>query len=141
MNSFKDLDDLKTLTLCAYGEARGEGVEGMLAVCSVVINRTRVTRYTIKSVCLKPYQFSCFNANDSNSAKLLEIAQNFDECLNKDNHLKQAYWIAKGIMDGWLQSNVYNATHYHAISILPKWALNMEKIKKIGNHQFYFERR
>lgn len=57
----------------AWGEARGEGLVGMLAVCHVIHNRMESGRSLWSSpakVCLQPWQFSCWNINDPNSAKL-----------------------------------------------------------------------
>ena len=61
-----------------WGEARGEGVEGMKAVANVVLNRVKISKdrggfwwgNDITSVCKKPFQFSCWNKSDPNFKKL-----------------------------------------------------------------------
>lgn len=140
MMAFQKFDDVKTLALCIYGEARGEGIDGMLAVASVVAARAKMARKTIKAVCLQPRQFSCFNENDPNSEILSRLAIEWDEHIETNRFLRQSYWIAKGMIEGYLMSNVGNATHYHHISILPSWAGKLEKVTRIGKHQFYFEK-
>ncbi len=59
------------LRLLAYGEARGEGRSGILAVLHVVRNRALKRDTTMKREALRPLQFSCFNADDPNRAKML----------------------------------------------------------------------
>lgn len=138
--AFQSCDDVQTLALCIYGESRGEGIEGMLGVGSTVSNRAKMGRYTLKHVCLMPKQYSCFNPNDPNRAVLEELALGWDMYIETNQYLRQAYWIAKGLAERWLISNVKNATHYHHVSIKPKWADKLEKVTKIGRHQFYFEK-
>jgi len=57
-----------------WGEARGESEEGQVAVGHVIKNRVeKKTWYgkTIKDVCLKKWQFSCWNENDPNRIRFL----------------------------------------------------------------------
>ena len=73
--AFHDLDDLTLLACCIWGESRGEGDDGKIAVGCVVRNRVNSgARYGRgwNGCILKPWQFSSFNANDPNSAKLLD---------------------------------------------------------------------
>lgn len=141
MNSkYKDLDGIKMMTLCLYGEGRGERIEGQVAIGSVIINRTKLSRKTVKSVCLQAKQFSCFNSSDTNSSILEEIAMDWDKHIESDKALRQCYWVAKGLIEGWIKGNVKNATHYHHVDSNPVWAAKIEKLMKIGNHQFYFEK-
>lgn len=139
---FEKLSELELLTLCLYGEARGEGLDGMLAVGSVVLNRTKSPSWwghDVKSVILKPYQFSCFNKADSNRNTLEGIAVDFNDALRRLNILRHAYWVAKGLMEGYLTSNVGPATHYHTTNINPEWRNKLQFIRQIGNHRFYVE--
>lgn len=57
--------------MLAYGEARGEGGIGMLAVLHVVHNRALHADTSFKYEALKKWQFSTFNDNDPNRDKLL----------------------------------------------------------------------
>lgn len=68
--------EIDLLARTAWGEARGEGVSGMQAVINVVQNRVARGGWwgaTIEDVVLKPWQFSAWNANDPNRAKLLAV--------------------------------------------------------------------
>jgi N-acetylmuramoyl-L-alanine amidase len=57
--------------MLAYGEARGEGPLGMLAVVWVAENRAKRAGSSVKDEILKPWQFSSFNADDPNRVKLV----------------------------------------------------------------------
>src|SRR5688500_4029200 len=65
-----DKTDLDTLARTLWGEARGEGRNGMQAVANVIMNRYKLARSnsgyarqwgrTVAEVCRKKYQFSCW---------------------------------------------------------------------------------
>lgn len=60
-----------------WGEARGGGAAEMMNVGCVIMNRVAHGGWWGDSVikcCLKPWQFSCWNGNDPNRAKLLTVA-------------------------------------------------------------------
>jgi hypothetical protein len=71
------------LALCLFGEARGESHDARRAVAQVVLNRAKFAHpafgsrsgadfaENLRSVILKPRQFSCFLPDDPNCAKLL----------------------------------------------------------------------
>ena len=122
-----------------YGEARGELVRGKEAVACVIINRVRRARdrggrywwgHDVESVCLKPWQFSCWNQNDPNRAKIQavdETNRNFQSCLR----------IARRAIAGSIKDPTMGATHYHARSVSPPWARGKQPSAKIGYHVFY----
>ncbi len=136
---FKKLEDIELLTLVMYGEARGEGLDGMLAVGSVVLNRVKQKVYGngIKGVILKKYQFSTFNERDPNRESLIRIAFDFKSHLESFLTLRAGYWVAKGLLEGYLHSNVGDANHYNTKGVDPKWDDNMTLIRVIGNHEFF----
>ena len=71
-------DDILARTI--VGEARGEGHTGMVAVANVVMNRVAKPSWwgrTVKDVCLKPYQFSCWNVGDPNRAIILNLGPDY----------------------------------------------------------------
>lgn len=115
-----------------YGEARGEGARGMQAVGNVIMNRVKAGSWygaSIKDVCLKPYQFSCWNANDPNREKILKATP---------AQLQQARTIAEKVISGELSDITGGATHYYADSIAaPYWTASMRQTTTIGHHKFY----
>lgn len=139
-DKLKELSDLELMTLCIYGEARNQGLDGMLAVASVILNRSKKPSWwgqDIKSVILKPWQFSCLNENDPNRKILENIAVDFQDSLKRLNILRHCYWVAKGLLEGYLSSNVGGATHYHTRAVKPDWKEKLQKITQIGDHIFY----
>lgn len=133
------MNDLEVLAKTIYGEARGEGVSGMEAVACVILNRVKVAlnhggKYwwgnDIKSVCLKKYQFSCWNENDPNS-----------RVLSKDLSGNSVYMLCEAVasraIKGCIPDQTGCATHYHTKSVKPKWAENQVPTAVIGHHLFY----
>jgi spore germination cell wall hydrolase CwlJ-like protein len=129
----RKLEDIDILARTIYGEARGENQEGRIAVANVIINRANHGGWwgdSIKKTCLKPYQFSCWNAKDPNREKLLKVTiddEDFRDCLE----------IAALAVNGDLMDNTKNATHYHTTATAPKWAETGTRVATIGNHIFY----
>jgi len=137
---FESLLELELMTLCVYGEARNQGLDGMLAVASVILNRSKKASWwghNIKSVILKPWQFSCLNENDPNRKTLENIAVDFMGNLERLNILRQCWWVARGLFEGYLASNIGGATHYHTRAVRPDWKDKLTKITQIGDHIFY----
>lgn len=126
---------IDTVARTIWGEARGEGARGMQAVANVIMNRTARGGWyglTPAEVCKKPYQFSCWNENDPNRAKLLAVT-------DSDKEFRQALSIARDAVNGDLIDITDGATEYHAKNIKPEnW--DYSKLKQtvlIGNHIFY----
>lgn len=136
--SFYDDLVVDTLARTLWGEARGEGPQGMEAVASVILNRVAVAQVKggywwgsdIISVCQKPYQFSCWNRSDANYKLLQAITE-------KDIHYATAVRIARRAVAGVLGDSTGGATHYHARQVSPDWAKGQVPSATIGNHIFY----
>ena len=121
-----------------WGEARGEGTNGMIAVANVILNRVKIAEKkdgfwwgnNIIQVCQKPYQFSCWNRSDPNFRKL----QSVDE---SNLHFATAMRIARRAVADVLEDNTQGSTHYHAANITPYWAKDRSVLTTIGYHKFY----
>lgn len=125
--------DILARTMC--GEARGEGDQGMIAVANVVMNRVAKPCWwgkTIRQVCLKPYQFSCWLHDDPN----YPIIENLNEQFSIYN---DAVCLAKQVMAGDIPDNTNGATSYYAKSMAepPSWAADKTPCAVIGNHLFF----
>lgn len=116
-----------------WGEARGEGSDGMKAVAAVIMNRVQKGGWwgnTIEEVCKKPYQFSCWNPGDPNLHKV--------QTVTLDNPaFKKAYQIAQYAISGQLDDMTGGATHYHTTSITASWSSSLTPTGTIGSHIFY----
>jgi cell wall hydrolase len=136
------LTDSEVLFLTLVGEARGEPVEGQIAVGSVILNRAKERKLTIKAVCLQPKQFSCWNINDPNRSHLMDLARLFLKGQYGFKGYEQLHWVAHGLIERKLKDNTFGKDHYMTSALFksddrPSWA----KFPKtdpvvIGNHTF-----
>lgn len=128
-------DPIDVLARTIYGEARGEFYQGMAAVASVVMNRVFKGGWwgdDVISVCLKPWQFSCWNSKDPNLAIIEEVT-------DADPIFAQCLKIAKNAVNGLLTDQTNGATSYfdRRMAEAPEWALGMEPCAIIGHHLMY----
>lgn len=126
-------EEIDVVARTIWGEARGEGIQGMRAVANVIKNRVNARSWygaTFEDVCKKPLQFSCWNTSDPNYNKLLAVN-------TTDPQFVQALTIARETVDGTLLDNTGGATNYHAKTVYPSWAASLTKTAVIGNHIFY----
>lgn len=130
---------IDVLARTLWGEARGEGEEGMHAVANVILNRVATARRrggdywwgrTVMQVCQKPYQFSCWNKNDPNFPLLLRVSLD-------DPQFAVAHRLAALAVMGRLHDITRGADHYHAARIMPFWARDHAPLCRIGAHIFY----
>lgn len=142
---FERLNSVEILALTIYAEARGEGHDGQLAVAYVILNRARLWHKSIKDVCYGKNQFSCYNSNDPQYPKLLEIANNFSLALSENQPLRNCYDVAYMTVSAPFESNVGDATFYRVIGTKNKWfdgAIKAGKLLMIGvikQHEFFRE--
>ena len=118
----------------AWGEARGEGNNGMAAV--LCVGRNRASRpawwgHDLCSVFLHPWQFSCWNASDVNLPKLLTVT-------DMDAQFREATALAQALVGGHLTDMTKGADHYYDTrSTRPAWASSQFYCCTIGHHAFY----
>ncbi len=127
-------DDIIVVAKTVYGEARGELPLGRLAVAWVIRNRWESGKWfgrgTVTDVCLRSFQFSAWNENDPNRAKL--------EALSPDHPVYQlCLYAALGAMRGLEEDPTGGATHYFATrTTRPAWAKGKHG-RIIGGHSFF----
>lgn len=113
------------LALNIYHEARGEPLEGKVAVAHVTITRATKRRLSVENTVKQPHQFSWYSDKKPDD---ITDHDSFVECLH-------AALIA---MDRRLQGDtMHGADHYHATSVNPRWNRKMKVLATIGNHIFY----
>lgn len=131
------LSDTEIFARTLYGEARGEtyrfGLNSLKAIAHVICNRVRAKTWygqSIKDVCLKPLQFSCWNKNDPNF-----------EILSQQYIADLVYKICMHIVIDFMKDQpddfTHGANHYHHINCHPQWAKNKTPVFTIGHHIFY----
>lgn len=135
--------DIDVLARTLWGEARGEGHQGMVAVAWTIRNRVEMDLHNdgkpdwwgegYVGVCKAPWQFSCWNKNDPNYAylsgqKQIPAAQ-----------FMAAREAAVAVVDGLVADPTLGATHYYSTSmrVAPKWAAKATKTVQLGRHLFF----
>jgi N-acetylmuramoyl-L-alanine amidase len=115
------------LATAVYFEARGESLEGQLAVARVVMNRAASGKYPPDwcSVVKQPWQFSFvrngeFPAIDSGSVSWA-----------------RAQGIARLAVANVVPSVEQDVLWYHATYVAPSWGHRLSMVEKIGAHIFY----
>jgi spore germination cell wall hydrolase CwlJ-like protein len=124
--------DILTLARTVYGEARGESFQGKIAVAHVVLNRVAKESWygkTIHGVCKKRWQFSSWNQNDPNRAKILAVTLS--------DKVFRACFLATLSATEKGGDPTEGSTHYHHVDILPRWAKGQVPVVSIGAHLFY----
>jgi len=115
------------LATAVYFEARGETVEGQLAVARVVINRAASGRYPSDwcSVVKQPYQFSFVRRGQ------------FPTVDTNCEAWRKAQGITRVAIANVVPSLSNDVLWYHADYVDPSWGHNLTKVEKIGAHIFY----
>lgn len=132
-SNLDSIDDVHILAMTLWGEARGEGVTGQTAVACVIMNRVAIGGWwgkDVRTVCLKPYQFSCWLEADPNRTKMLAVPDTdpiFAQCLS----------IARMAIAGTLTDITGGADSYERTGIGASWAVGLTPVRVIGHHSFY----
>jgi len=120
-------EEANCIATAVYFEARGESLEGQLAVARVVMNRAASGKYpaswcqTVK----QPWQFSFvrrgqFPAVDTNCEAW-----------------RKAQGVTRLAIANVVPSLSNDVLWYHADYVDPSWGHNLTKVEKIGAHIFY----
>lgn len=115
------------LANAVYFEARGESLEGQLAVAEVVLNRARSGRYpaTWCGVVTQHAQFSFVRGGHIPAADRSSEAW------------KRAVAIARIAQQGTTRMLAQNVLWYHANYVSPSWGRRLARSSVIGAHIFY----
>lgn len=137
INKLEQLNDTELLALCVWREARGEHSQAAkLAVAASIMNRVHGPKWwgnSIRTVILKPWQYSSFNHNDPNAGKWPVAGhEHWEECLR----------IATDLLAGLLKDNTMGAVSYFDRTLddcPPRWAAKMYHTCDIEDFHFYAE--
>ncbi|WP_333586244.1 cell wall hydrolase, partial [Phenylobacterium sp.] len=122
----------RCLTQAIYYEAAREPLEGQRAVAQVILNRVRHPAYP-DSVCGVVFQGSArrtgcqFSFTCDGSLAFAPDAR----------YWARAEAVAREALDGFVETGVGPATHYHADYVAPYWAPTLVKMTQVGAHIFY----
>ena len=141
--SYDRVQNLLAQTL--YGEARGEGDEGMMNVGTVIANRVADKTGEFKNInnweqaIMQPKQFSIWNDPNSKLYKDLKALKPNVGNAVYDN----SYNLAGKLLGGERTSNpkLSNAMYYYNLKTLknvaPSWASNVKNLGAHGRHTFH----
>ena len=115
------------LATAVYFEARGESLEGQLAVAHVVMNRAASGRYPPDwcSVVKQPAQFSFVRHGE------------FPQADTNSDAWRKAQAIAQLAAANVVPSVSNDVLWYHATYVAPSWGHRLNMVEKIGAHIFY----
>ena len=117
------------IATAVYHEARGESVEGQLAVARVIMNRAASGKYpsswcgTVK----QPWQFSFVNPRTG----AIPYIDQASDCWAK------AVAITRLAVTNAVPSLESDVLWYHASYVAPSWGRRLNRVEKIGTHIFY----
>ena len=117
--------DITCLAKNIYHEARGEPIEGQIAVAQVTLNRVRTGDFgaSICKVVYAPRQFSW----TLDKRKQVKNDKAWDTSLA----------IANEVLTGRAHITNFNALYFHTRQVKPKWKRSKQFVTTIGNHIFY----
>lgn len=124
------MNHIDTLARTLFGEAKANDTEDAVAIACVIVNRAKHKLWpdNISQVCLQPYQFSCWNANDPNRTRILNAKGTwFAKCLK----------VARMAVDGDLADPTNGSTHYHTRAVKPKWSKGKKPVYETAGHLFF----
>jgi spore germination cell wall hydrolase CwlJ-like protein len=117
------------LTEALYFEARGESLDGQIAVAEVILNRVDSPLYprTVCGVVKQRGSGGCqFSYVCSGKTKLREKGA-----------ADLAGRIARAMLDGAPRRLTDGATHFHTRGVKPSWSKRFSRTASIGAHLFY----
>ena len=115
------------MAVAVYFEARGESLEGQLAVARVIMNRAASGKYppswcaTVK----QPWQFSFVRGGQ------------FPAVDHQSASWRKAQAITRLAVANVVASLSNDVLWYHADYVAPSWGRRLNKVSKIGTHIFY----
>lgn len=120
-------DDMRCLAGAVYFEARGEPIEGQLAVAEVVINRSQSNLYPSDycSVVTQPAQFSFVRRGVIPQPDTASRAWRRAKAIARIAH--QELW----------KTEAGDALFFHANYVNPGWARRKVQLARIDTHIFY----
>ena len=129
--TFEDFPVVDILARVIWGEAEGEGAEGMQAVGNVILNRANIKDKNIPEVMFRKDQFSAIGDKDRFNSMIN---------LSPDNpQYIQALEISKKLLAGELDDITNGATHFYnpnTANMELDWIKQYPVVTTIGNHTF-----
>lgn len=136
-------NDAVVLALTALGEARGEGLEGQIAVMQTVLNRVAEHGRSITERALQRLQYSCWWSvgGSADNRYVLDLARRAMLGTLMPPAYSESVYLAGGVISGRFQNYSKGATHYCTYALLkhapPPWAIGKEPVTILGTQAFF----
>ena len=120
-------DEANCIAVAVYHEARGESLEGQMAVAKVIMNRAASGKYPSSwcGVVKQPWQFSFVHHGQFPSVDQTSDAWH------------KAIGVTRLAVANAVPSVPTGCMWYHADYVAPRWRINLTRVEKIGDHIFY----
>ena len=120
-------DEANCIAVAVYHEARGETLEGQLAVAKVIMNRASSGKYPTSwcGVVKQPWQFSFVRQG------------RFPSVDQRSAAWRKALGVTRLAVANAVQSVPEDCLWYHADYVAPSWGRRLTRVEKIGAHIFY----
>jgi spore germination cell wall hydrolase CwlJ-like protein len=119
------LQDIECLARNIYHEARGESLQGQIAVAQVTLNRVESGSFQ-NSVCKTVYARKQFSWTNSGTKKV------------KDTKAwKDSVAVATAVLTKSVHLPDFKALYFHTKQVKPSWNRDKRVLAVIGNHIFY----
>jgi hypothetical protein len=122
-------DQANCIAVAVYHEARGESLEGQLAVAKVIMNRATSGKYPTSwcGVVKQPWQFSFVNPRTGYMPSVDEASASW----------RKALGVTRLAVANAVSSVPGDCLWYHADYVAPSWGRRLTRVEKIGAHIFY----
>jgi hypothetical protein len=117
-----------------YFEARGESLDGQVAVAEVILNRRDSGRYP-DSVCGVVQQ----GTGEKWMCQFSYFCDGLPDAIGDEQAWERVGRIARVMLDGAPRDLTDGAMFYHARAVSPYWADEFTRTAAIGAHLFYVE--
>ena len=124
--------ELKCLSEALYFEARGEQIEGQIAVADVIINRKNSNQF--------PGTICGVVSEGAHKRHACQFSYNCDgklELIYDKKTYRRIVKLSSMILNGAFSDVTNGATFFHASEVSPSWSKKFKKTRKIGRHIFY----
>lgn len=118
------------LTEALYFEARGESLEGQIAVAEVILNRVDSGLYP-RSVC------GVVKQRGGGSCQFSYVCDGRSDIMRETEAANLAGRIARAMLDDAPRLLTEGATHFHTRGVSPDWSRRFALTARIGAHTFY----
>ena len=122
-------DEANCIAVAVYHEARGESLEGQMAVAKVIMNRAASGKYPTSwcGVVKQPWQFSFVNPRSGYMPSVDQSSAAW----------RKALGVTRLTVANAVQSVPTDCLWYHADYVAPSWGRRLTRVNKIGAHIFY----